>query len=113
MKERIKKLWVAALRSGKYKKGKRMLHPTKDRFCCLGVLTALYCDEKVKLDKTRSRLLDKNVVLPETVQKWAGLKVSDPFVVDRTLSRHNDGGYTGNLRGQSFKTISNLIEKWL
>ncbi len=36
-KENIRKRWVAALRSGNYKQGKRRLR-VEDRFCCLGVL---------------------------------------------------------------------------
>jgi len=41
MKPEIKKIWVEALRSGKYKQGQKYLCRTingEDRFCCLGVL---------------------------------------------------------------------------
>lgn len=41
MKPELKKRWVKALRSGKYKQGKNYLRrqtPEGDRYCCLGVL---------------------------------------------------------------------------
>lgn len=45
MNEEIKKEWVAALRSGKYKQGKKYLRNKKDdTFCCAGVL----CDILLK-----------------------------------------------------------------
>jgi hypothetical protein len=34
----LKAKWVAALRSDKYKQGRRSLHNTSGEFCCLGVL---------------------------------------------------------------------------
>lgn len=36
-----RKLWVEALRSGKYQQGKELLH-WEGRFCCLGVACAIY-----------------------------------------------------------------------
>jgi len=42
MKEDVKNKWVEALRSGKYKQGKRCLRNENDEFCCLGVLCDLY-----------------------------------------------------------------------
>ena len=38
MTPELKSKWLAALRSGKYQQGHETLHPTFDRFCCLGVL---------------------------------------------------------------------------
>jgi hypothetical protein len=34
----LKKKWVEALRSGKYKQGQQRLRTTDDCYCCLGVL---------------------------------------------------------------------------
>lgn len=34
----IKKRWVEALRSGKYKQGKAALRSNENHFCCVGVL---------------------------------------------------------------------------
>jgi len=44
MNPEVKTLWVEALRSGEYQQGKLLLKPTKNTFCCLGVL----CDLAVK-----------------------------------------------------------------
>lgn len=38
MKKEIADLWVAALRSGKYKQGRTTLKNRDSEFCCLGVL---------------------------------------------------------------------------
>ena len=40
-KEKLAK-WVAALRGGKYRQTKGVLHETPDRFCCLGVLCDIH-----------------------------------------------------------------------
>jgi hypothetical protein len=36
-----RKLWVKALRSGKYKQGTKVLRSADNAFCCLGVLCAV------------------------------------------------------------------------
>lgn len=38
MNPEIKKQWVEALRSGRYKQGREALRTTDNRYCCLGVL---------------------------------------------------------------------------
>jgi hypothetical protein len=38
MKKAIKENWLAALRSGEYKKGKSYLRKKDNTYCCLGVL---------------------------------------------------------------------------
>ena len=45
MKSNRKKLWVAALRSGKYEQGKEYLR-WGNKFCCLGVLADLISPEE-------------------------------------------------------------------
>lgn len=73
MKKNIKKLWVKALRSGKYKQGCRALR-YDNMFCCLGVL----CDLHRKRTKKKGNIWRNNAYLgyragiPEDVQKWAG-----------------------------------------
>lgn len=46
MDQRIKQLWLVALRSGKYEQGKRFLR-AGEQYCCLGVLCDLAATEKV------------------------------------------------------------------
>lgn len=83
MKRAIKKQWVEALRSGKYKQGEGALCQDA-KFCCLGVLVDLYIKEKgLKWKKTKEssgmvrRSLDgEELLLPDEIQAWAGLKNS-------------------------------------
>lgn len=46
MDPKVKKVWVAALRSGEYKQGRTQLCDANDRFCCLGVLIDACIDEE-------------------------------------------------------------------
>ena len=42
MHKRIKRIWLEALRGGKYEQTTGVLRSKKDGFCCLGVLCDLY-----------------------------------------------------------------------
>lgn len=44
MNKDIKRAWVKALRSGKYKQGRKQLRNGNDEMCCLGVLCNLYAE---------------------------------------------------------------------
>lgn len=44
MNQKIKKKWIEALRSGKYKQGKTLLR-SANKFCCLGVLCDIIKNE--------------------------------------------------------------------
>ena len=100
----IKKLWVKALRSGKYKKGVGSLHPTEDTYCCLGVLCDLY-NKKQKHVNTVVSLAGE--LLPERVFTWAKLPNNSPKPYKASLILINDR------HRKSFKYIANLIEKYL
>jgi hypothetical protein len=41
MREDVKKVWVEALRSGRYQQGTGVLRNEQNEFCCLGVLCDL------------------------------------------------------------------------
>lgn len=101
MKPEIKKLWVDALRSGKYKQGTHRLRDG-NKFCCLGVL----CEISGK------GYNPEDGGLPANVMRWAGLDTNTPSVPldgrNRQLYYIND-----NLKGYGFKRIANLIEKYL
>jgi hypothetical protein len=110
MNKRIKKKWVAALRSGKYEQGIAHLKKYKG-YCCLGVLCDLYCKEKKKGWDAAIDSEDHVEYLPEKVQKWAGLKdtnprVTTPFSYADELSQVNDFG-------NSFEVIAKYIEESL
>lgn len=120
MKDKVKKLWVKALKSGKYKQAKNYLC-TGDKHCCLGVLCELYNKEMKKNNKkTLGKLLidvetnrrpkkvvqfGKDVsVLPKAVQKWAGMKTAVGYLPNhRHLADLNDCGV-------KFKEIAEIIE---
>ena len=104
MKPEIAKLWVAALRSGKYKQGRGRLR-RGDSFCCLGVL----CDLS-KLSEWKSGgyygSADEARAMhpPVSVLEWAGLRSeSGKFGRRHYLSNMNDERFT-------FAAIADTIE---
>lgn len=123
MKPEIKELWLAELRSGKRTQGQGALRTRSGRECCLGVLCDIAVgrgigrweyDEGsnaqrfVSLDDPDDWAVG---VLPESVQDWAGVNSSDPFVIDVVgarlrLSVRND-------RGLTFAEIADMIERYL
>lgn len=117
MNPEVKKLWVEALRSPKYKQVQGMLKDGR-KFCCLGVL----CDIS-KLGKWGKRdnggftpyridaEFDSDTELPERVWEWAGLPDSLGSTVSINgkrldLASHNDAGRT-------FAEIADAIEAQL
>lgn len=109
MNKKIKKLWVSALRSGKYKQGKhRLCHggPQGVKYCCLGVL----CDLAVKNGKTlRRKAFEGNRTLNSCIMTWAELESTDPELGYKggfgSLSSLNDN------EGLSFKEIAKIIDE--
>jgi hypothetical protein len=97
----IKAKWVEALRSGEYEQGCGALRTEDGKYCCLGVLTDLYCKAKgVTFDGvTRSN----RWVLNLSVRRWAGLESPNPAVPQAPLAWLNDSGRT-------FAEIADLIE---
>lgn len=118
MKPKIKKLWVATLRGGMYTQGHKVLKDGRSkRRCCLGVLCELAVQAGVC--KRNGDYFDSDaIVLPESVQKWAGIKSKDPVVNIKgsaaRLSLHNDGG-DGSLMisRRTFAEIADAIESQL
>lgn len=110
MNRKVKKLWVEALRSKKYKQGTHTLR-NKNKYCCLGVLCDLYLKQKgLTWDKQFDSYycFDHSVSLPKHIQEWAGLDSDDPKVIEATtLVDCNDD------LGLSFNTIAGLIEDLL
>lgn len=110
MNKRIKKLWIKALRSGKFKQAQGWLH-NEEGYCCLGVLCEIYAqqtregqwDDRVFRTKKGS----SSGALPEAVQEWAEVEVHDPLL-GRTLTASDL-----NDKGKSFPFIADRIEKYL
>lgn len=83
MNNEIRDMWVAALRSGKYKQGDGWLR-MDDEFCCLGVLCDLAVQhgivEVTPYSVSRGtepvhayRYDDRVSTLPRSVVEWSGL----------------------------------------
>lgn len=104
MDARVKKLWVKALRSGKYRQGTGMLRNKRNQFCCLGVLCNLHAMEHpgiAKEQKRKDMYLDNAAYLPNAVLAWAGLMKESSTMFK--LASMNDAG-------ESFKEIAKEIE---
>jgi hypothetical protein len=116
------KLWVDALRSGKYTQGKNVLTEIKDGAdydCCLGVACKVYADSGLSLiidvrpvgEMRRVRTYQNSYkILPEEVMQWLGLTTgdgrygaTDAVLSHRYLTDDNDGG-------KSFEQIAAIIE---
>lgn len=117
-KQKIRRNWIKALRSGKYKQGISYLCHREgkqkiDRFCCLGVLCDLAVKARVIAPKVEKgyEIYDGVVykfegeceVLPNAVAKWAGLKTDIGDFDETNLTVLNDDG-------TSFKKIARIIE---
>jgi len=114
MNKRIKKLWVAALRSEKYKQGRSRLRSSANNFCCLGVLCNIHAQEHPKIaaaQKTSLEYMGSYARLPDAVRHWAGLKPGLDEAIRiagelNFLAAHND-------RGVPFSKIADAIEEQL
>lgn len=111
MNPKLKKKWLAALRSGKYRRGLAQLKDG-NRYCCLGVLCEV----------SGQRFDGDDTFLPERVAALTG-------VTERTqevLASINDGDYDAfqkrqygpikryrEDRGAPFSSIADFIEKHL
>jgi hypothetical protein len=119
MDKRIKKLWVKALRSRKYKQGKNYLHTTSpqfvDRFCCLGVLCDLAANRKIvdrTVDDAGTVFYDgESQTLPRSVMKWAGIEDSIGSFVRKSDGNDIDLAAL-NDENMKFNKIANYIEKY-
>jgi len=122
MKKAIKKLWLKALRSGKYKQIRNVLKDDYEcGYCCLGVLCELYLKDhpKVSWKDFDSHIVEIGDTLPDEVQKWAGFDTDNPSVnlpdfTDIKLSELNDGEVFAThkrFKPFDFNKIANVIEK--
>jgi hypothetical protein len=113
MNPEIKSLWVAALRSGKYKQGRGTLRNEQEQFCCLGVLCNLHAQAHPEIaakQKYSTEYLTCKCYLPDEVIKWSGVRYNGGIVsINRelkSLADHNDSRRT-------FEEIAKAIEEQL
>lgn len=114
MKAAVAKKWVAALRSGKYKRGKGALCKSKTEtgkqtYCCLGVLTELY-PKKLSKEYREGYWAYGDTgspgFPPQEVLDWAGFFYQNPFKPgDDALTTLND------VKDWSFNRMADYIEK--
>lgn len=83
MNKRVKKLWIKALKSGKYKQTIRTLHD-QNGYCCLGVLCNIYNREKGYGGVKNGSFLTSGVM------KWAGLESDNPLIGTQHAGALND-----------------------
>lgn len=114
-----KRLWVEALRSGKFKQGKSALKQRcgdgEPEYCCLGVLceVAIRAGVNVRVreaDGSESFLSTydgQSGYLPRAVSDWAGLQGYCPVLGEDTATHYNDA------EGKTFGEIADLIEQYL
>ena len=115
MNQTIKSRWIDALRSGEYKQTQSFLcHKDArdgDQFCCLGVLTDLFLQDRgyewTYNDEQDDGPYISYETLPDDVVVWAGLDSNDPTVdfdaeSSVCLSKLNDNGV-------SFTQIADIL----
>lgn len=97
----IKKKWMAALRSGKFKQGKHFLHKSEE-FCCLGVLCEILEIDSIKVvGKNIFHYRNSVTSLPADLDKEIFDTLDAPH-----LMRMND-------KGETFEVIADYIENFL
>jgi|SRR5580658_10386078 hypothetical protein len=72
MKKDVAKKWVAALRSGKYNKGKGQLQ-VLDTYCCLGVLCKIAPRTIKKHKHPDNTLIGGDLLSQPEVHTWSGM----------------------------------------
>ena len=112
MNKTIKKKWLKALRSGRYKQGKQYLRNSDNTYCCLGVLAKVMGRRWRKdssgidyalVDKSCTLNLDGVCLLPPAVMEAARINPK----IQNYLSTKNDSG------DWPFNRIADWIERHL
>ena len=108
MKQKVKDLWVAALRSGKYTKGKGALS-YEGSYCCLGVLCEVMMEQGFPLITVRephayTKYDNSDETLPISAMEWSGMSSGNGRCSIGSLSDINDTTET------SFDELASIIE---
>jgi hypothetical protein len=115
MNAKVKKLWLKALRSGKFPQAQTALRVVEHHevvgYCCLGVLCEVYRRSTKHGKWIYSTFnidgLESMSQLPDPVREWAGLELNNPKL-GRIAS-----AISLNDNGKSFAFIADRIEKYL
>jgi hypothetical protein len=115
MKQEIKEKWVAALRSGEYKQGTEYLN-RNGNFCCFGVLTDLYIQEKGLewednwMGGKAMAFLGEGELPPVDVLRWAGMNNIESVELDQFGNRVKYHLLNDTYQ-YTFDQIADIIEK--
>ena len=126
-KQKIRRRWVAALRSGKYKQITGALRQKYNKggrkssfegYCCLGVLCELAVKAKVIGPPVQNSggifiYSGNDSELPQKVREWAGLTTVDGKFTDEKLrekTKQNDLAGLNDYSGKRFRGIASIIE---
>jgi len=103
--QEVKDNWLKALRGRRFKKAMGTLHTSEDkpRYCCLGVLQALYPEDLPESDNGEMLLSSSSIGNKER-SRVSGLGP----VVQAALAARNDGD--GDHKIHSFGAIAKYIE---
>lgn len=115
MNPEVKKLWVEALRSGKYTQETHCLKREINGLtihCCLGVLCELYQQYQApdviwasEANMTERGFLGEVFGLPDVVRDWAGLVKAKECFSEVHLITLND------VKRKTFQALADLIEE--
>ncbi len=105
--------WIPALRSGRYRQGKRNLRNPNDTYCCLGVACDLMVTDGIltewKKDGFHWQIMGQQTVLPTKASQFLGMSMTGliSFVegVPFSLSILNDE------KGWTFDQIADILEE--
>jgi hypothetical protein len=107
--KQVRKIWIDALKSGRYRQGNGYLAQRKSKhvnYCCLGLLSELACKAGVvekKVHGEQNAYGGDRYYLPSAVKEWAGIKTVQGEFGDISLAELND-------QGKSFEEIAKVIE---
>lgn len=99
MTKTMKKKWIAALRSGKYKQGKEKLY-VKGSYCCLGVLCRINGLTPAQIIKIKDMSGNINSLLSDYLLKKYGLTSLKQHILanmnDKNMGFAHIAGYIEN-----------------
>lgn len=115
MDKEIKTKWTEALRSGEYEQGRHRLFKG-GKFCCLGVLTDVYCGETGKAWEDVAH--EGQHYLPQEVCDWAMFDANemadregegnDIYLID-SFERSREMGYQGSIHASTINDRSGML----
>lgn len=117
MDKAIKRKWVKALRSGKYKQGKGHLKDERGRFCCLGVLCNIIDPKGWSSsadDGGFAYTYDEETEdgeIPSTLRHKVGISFDHTTHLITMNDGREPGHYEGAASRRRFSTIATWIEE--